>query len=587
MRAVRARVVAARMALEGVSEELRPSLSSVHAKALIEHLKVKNFAMSSDEATDIMAKIHNIPWAAEDGVRVAEALSNANMNEETFSARRKQQDYMGMLSYFTEAEWSILLNPSVSHAAKRETIALAVAQCGGINLTEESLKLMNTLWMLAAFGYLQARSLNEESKNTQLRALKATVKRSVRNVYSKSSLSTYIVVLPADPQEFTSRYPCVSARRYSNIDGDGPVASKLDNEHVDAIDASYSCRFRASRNPASRELEVPGNVANNNLNQLMATFSSSIVQAICNTKTVGSQPERDIPLVFNNAAEQPLIQGLRNAGQVGGNTMPRALADIAPFAKQRGLSENPLIASRHLHPVRRSTTILDSSENAGSAADLLVGLEDSDPAGRSSQDVEPSIVAAVARESPAVQDSPALAPQLPKQENPSSTLLAVSVAEADLALTLPLPKQDPALTLPLPKQNPSLMLLTAVQDKKPALRVAKEKPAPTEKEGEKDEVTVTPIKAKRPMKAKSSGSSKKTPANATPTAAPDLVKPPHWHHEKSRQQLMLRTGFRGRGQNKAVKYGPGTEHPDLESAKRHADAWVESEKKRQQLAISI
>ena len=45
--------------------------------------------------------------------------------------------------------------------------------------------------------------------------------------------------------------------------------------------------------------------------------------------------------------------------------------------------------------------------------------------------------------------------------------------------------------------------------------------------------------------------------------------------ERSRSQVMCRTGLRGPGQTKAIKYGPGTPHPTEKSAAKEAKKWVE------------
>lgn len=49
----------------------------------------------------------------------------------------------------------------------------------------------------------------------------------------------------------------------------------------------------------------------------------------------------------------------------------------------------------------------------------------------------------------------------------------------------------------------------------------------------------------------------------------------------ARSQVLLRTGFRGAGQSRALRFGEGREFATLEDAKAAAAAWLVAEQARQ------
>ena len=59
---------------------------------------------------------------------------------------------------------------------------------------------------------------------------------------------------------------------------------------------------------------------------------------------------------------------------------------------------------------------------------------------------------------------------------------------------------------------------------------------------------------------------------------------PTWGWERSRFQIMARTGFRGPGQSVKFRWkGTGSNYRDEKTAQAAADAWIVAERKRQRL----
>ena len=61
---------------------------------------------------------------------------------------------------------------------------------------------------------------------------------------------------------------------------------------------------------------------------------------------------------------------------------------------------------------------------------------------------------------------------------------------------------------------------------------------------------------------------------------PSTAKPPCCSVERSRSQVLCRTGIRGAGQSHSIKYGEGQKYADEDAALIVAREWVIAEKKK-------
>ena len=240
MRAISARVIASRLALENAPAEMRVSTSSIQAMALMDFLQNNKFTMTAEDASSLMESISTVSWAEGDGGRVAETMNAAISPQSTAFGRRKQQDFMSFVSYFTESDWATLSSDDVSSTAKREIIAGVIVKLGGVNLIEFSIKLANYIWLIVALGYQKARSIDHVEKSQGKQAMADALKRIARNMYTgKEMFGNYLLTLPADPMVLATQYPALFARRFCDSN---PVACKVDQSSLDDIEASYNCR---------------------------------------------------------------------------------------------------------------------------------------------------------------------------------------------------------------------------------------------------------------------------------------------------------------------------------------------------------
>ena len=77
MRAMTARVIASRLALENAPAEMRVSTSSIQAMVLMDFLQNNKFTMTAEDASSLMESISTVSWAEGDGGRVAETMNAA------------------------------------------------------------------------------------------------------------------------------------------------------------------------------------------------------------------------------------------------------------------------------------------------------------------------------------------------------------------------------------------------------------------------------------------------------------------------------------------------------------------------------
>ena len=150
---LRARLGAARLALDGREGVTRASLSKVQAAA------VREIVGRSPGLTDLSAErrasLLDIAaaarFAAEDEAMVMMLLSESS--DARNSTRRPMQNFSpAFLSYFVEAQWADLLDPQVQSMLKFNIVQRCLATLSGRNLSEFTLRFVASFFLFIGHG---------------------------------------------------------------------------------------------------------------------------------------------------------------------------------------------------------------------------------------------------------------------------------------------------------------------------------------------------------------------------------------------------------------------------------------------------
>ena len=157
--------------------------------------------------------------------------------------RRTTQDFTTIVDFFTKDEWGVLLS-NAGAALKQELLRGKIIQCTGRNLNEVSCQLVTAVELIVTQGFEQAAAMSERDKNEALKAFKRVFKRDCRAAGNPIS---YIVKLPVMPSELFEKYPSVFRLAFPD---EHPIKSQLDSTKVATISGQIRMRLhRASDHP--------------------------------------------------------------------------------------------------------------------------------------------------------------------------------------------------------------------------------------------------------------------------------------------------------------------------------------------------
>jgi len=229
-RALRARLGGARLALGEKEGLARDVISRTQCDAIAEIVSRDPGmpSISAEARASLVLLATSGKWLDRDLEKILKMLQPPDL---TGSARRPMQHFAPMiLEYFSAEEWESLVSGS-SRNQKAELLFRRCADLGGRNLTEPSLKFLNSLLTFFTTGGEQASLWR---KKADLAAVKTEFKRVARHL---AAPNIYLVTLPC-LAEFQSAYP----DWYASIFSSPPVPCPIDLGKVMAIDNSYGCR---------------------------------------------------------------------------------------------------------------------------------------------------------------------------------------------------------------------------------------------------------------------------------------------------------------------------------------------------------
>jgi hypothetical protein len=193
------------------------------------------------DVSAIVLEITKLKWAHQ--AHMSYAMGTLQMDQPTSAtrmARRENQDWSAVISYFTKNVWDILLDKSMSSNTKMN-VMIEFCIRGGLRLpTEATSKLLCSLWVLKSED--NAKLLTIDQKLVYLKHWKMAFRAAVRR---SDNPIIFMQVLPAIPCEVMAKHRALWDAWF--IDGSLPseIPAGLLRELQD-IDTSYTCRGRKS-----------------------------------------------------------------------------------------------------------------------------------------------------------------------------------------------------------------------------------------------------------------------------------------------------------------------------------------------------
>ena len=392
---MRARLGAAKVGLGGKVCEERRMISRTQVCA-IEALASRDPGLngvSPENRATLVDFASTTNWHDGDLAKVLKCLEPPQEKEKQ-TRRPGQQFAPGILGYFTDTEWGIMLNPKDKDKTQ-DLILNRIIQLSGRNLTEPALKFVSSLMIFLANGQ-QTKWMMVETKKAFYQNVKKEFKAKARY---QSKPDPYIVSLPTSPEGLKEKHP----ELYASVFPEPPVLCRIDLMGLMRLDSSYMCRGGKPSNPQG----LPGD---------MGTGGMDIcVQMLLQQMSAMQQ-------------HQLLLTG--RDGSTLSNAMGPSLKCLAALSKPSG----PQVEHRLLHlpgPSDSQSSVVSSGPNA-SALDPF-------PASQL-QTMPPAAIADPAGQIPAPQPLP---PSLQKMSSSASfgdrttaplRLLDMGVADAEMPL---------------------------------------------------------------------------------------------------------------------------------------------------------
>ena len=232
------RICTAANALEEVAgTSSHQAVSSTQKGALLELLQreMRRAGISKEEAANLSLLTARCNWYGEDGKELQTAL----LTHKYTANRRDQQDYMDLPSYLKAELWKNLKSDDVPASAKRNLIMQFALELGLRNPTEPSIKLLNSLALVAGSTSVLHGS---DQKVIMLKAFKAGFKRMVRNAPAPIA---YLLKLPPDPQTCKEQHSALWDSVYGS--GEPGLVDECLLKQVISFDQTYQCRGGGTR----------------------------------------------------------------------------------------------------------------------------------------------------------------------------------------------------------------------------------------------------------------------------------------------------------------------------------------------------
>lgn len=230
-REVRARIGAARLLLETVAgKAAHEAASRTQCIALLE--VIKRSSLSVGELVELSELALEVAWVGDDSKHVAEALVPSSK-----AVRSDMQDYQHLHEFFLQSEWDAMLDASATFDSRLEVIVSRAVKLGCHCPSEFTLKHMTSLLLVLCAPADRLPFLTAAQKGDMKRHLKAAVKKWVRRAGRPAE---HVDVLPATMAALRAKHPSVVEHAY--FAGELPIACVVDIKLVYSLNASYRCR---------------------------------------------------------------------------------------------------------------------------------------------------------------------------------------------------------------------------------------------------------------------------------------------------------------------------------------------------------
>ena len=518
---------------EGSSEHSRASRGQSDAVMTF----LSEAKLTVHEMGKVAERIQSCPWSTvEEREGLLAALGQTVVGVSTAN-RAKQQNFEHLCCYFTESQWATLLNAEVDYCMKQQMMANHAIRLGLRNPSETTAARAAALLVICVEGSAKARCLAPAHMRDIFLHVKASLKP--RSLHSPLEV---VEVLGPDLDAFKSKHQ----RTWQSVFSDsGPVPCKVPFAELIAISQGICMRDRKlGRSMSSLSLSsnasFPQDMVQNALGQAMQQAVSMFVGT---------------PIQLGNGANLQLL------GQHGARAAPRlrpALQAAARFASSSDgcestqwcrSSQQALFQQRDAPSQQHHQRLqLKQEPQPVEQQDHLHQLQQPDQSPLRGYSPEPRLQMDPATF--ALPDGPEVAPE--------ATIVAPPAKKAKKSAH----EAAAAILDAMNKKSDAKVAAGAIM-KKPAAAV-------TVKQTEKAVIMKKPAAV--------------AAAVAHAPAAPahlDEGKPPLYTIEASRSQVLFRTGLKGPGQNKVIKY---TCEITKQKAIKQAKAMVDAERKRRGLA---
>ena len=542
---LRARIGCCRVVLLGATQSMLPFVSIAQRNAIEDMLK--QCQLDAENRSIVVNELASCNFSADDAHALVElAAGKCKNTSRKVGTGKLSQNYLEFAAYLPAELHDRILEKKLHPAALQFLMFELLGNLGMRRGDEHTYKLLSSF--LSVFG--EQPQLLEQSTPCQKWTNKNNIgKNFLKYAKTLPGLDIWCDDLPTNPAGLLLKHP----ELYKAALGDSePCKSRLNMAEVLMFNNTYSCRNGGNSGHAPH---TPGIV------QLTPTMPPLQQMADFMFNGMKQLQESNLQMVQQMCGQ---ASGAFGQGQAGLLRMTGG----PPFGKQV--------------PYRRDAGVEFLQEQRG---------EDVSENVSSGSGMDLAIVPARPREPPTpiqkddapmpIQDSDEPKSKLPKP-SVASVLVALADRNLERAKTKAEEKKEKAKEKEIEKANMAKMLLASGRaDPKPieASTEPKAIEASTEPKDEKSTSDAPSMKRRR--------ISKKTARSGA--AYPPLVESSMGKHrsgctyslERSRNQVLCRTGFKGAGQSKALKYGPGCPFADEVAATQAAREWVTAEKGNQ------
>ena len=580
LEAVRARLHSARVSLErrkGGDAEVYAQLSAVE-KGAVGGLLRPIVAHLDDELRSVLVElIDQMPWASGDSedltkLVLAGAKSTVKVKKDR-KERRQMQDFRNFVDSINLKDWKLLLEDKIGPQAKRDLIMRILVRLGCRCASEPTKKLAISFWV----HLTGTTSLDSEAK----KRLRDSFGKDLYKMGAKEGApEVYWGMLPM-PAEMEEEHP----ECFSKLFGGAPaVKCQIDQMALMEEDAGMKCR-RDGTVELARRLRPDSSP----MLDLGASAPTGQMEKLGMMMLKGME---------HMAASQAKVLEIVLGGS-GSGSGSRSLSQLQPQGVLQGSS--PLTEAPFT--LRRSVTF-GRTNSMTTADDYSLGDQQS-----AAWQTGPPPPGAIVPAPPAAAKGPTLTAADRKRRHEAATQCVKKAREEELSTSTAPSNATGAPKAPVgPHRAPVSSVIDTLLDEREAQKAAEAKvvktaakaaaqaavkaasnaAAKTPTKQTQHELQVTPSKAPV-LKEQTKPESQKTPTKApakksgpqilfttlTEEASPAKCARPHFHLEKSRGQVLCRSGFKGVGQSVALKYGAGEFYSNVAEALAAAEEWVQ------------